>query len=391
MAEINKEKKLEVSVIIPCLNEEDAIGICIDKVQEVFERESIAGEIIVVDNGSTDKSIEIAESKRVKVEYQPVKGYGSAYLKGIESAKGQVVAMGDGDNTYDFLQLKDLLDSINEGNDFVVGSRFKGSILKGAMPFLNRYIGNPVLTGFLNLFYKADISDAHSGFRAVKKDILKRLELRTTGMEFASEMIVKALKEGIRIKEVPITYSPRKGESKLSPLSDAWRHMRFMLLFSPDWLFMIPGLTLFLCGISALIVTGSGWFSLFGHRFDIHAMVFFTFFSLAGFQIINLGLFAKTYSFIEGFDKENRLLTVFYRNFNLEKGIIIGSSFLGIGSVSGIYIVSKWIKTGFGPLSELKLSLLFLLFMVIGLQIIFSSFFLSLLGLSRNGKSLNHK
>jgi len=388
---MEQNNNIEVSVIIPCLNEEDSIGICIDKVREVFGKEGIKGEIIVVDNGSTDTSAEIAESKRVKVEHQQVKGYGSAYLKGIESAQGKIIVMGDGDDSYDFRQMKYLLDSINEGNGFVVGSRFKGSILKGAMPFLNRYIGNPVLTGFLNLFYKANISDAHSGFRAVKKDILKRLELRTTGMEFASEMIVKALKEGIKIKEVPITYSSRKGESKLNPLSDAWRHMRFMLLFSPDWLFMVPGLTLFLGGASALVVTGAGWFSLFGHRFDIHAMVFFTFFALAGFQIVNLGLFAKTYSLIEGFDKGNKLLALFYRNFNLEKGIIIGLCFLGIGSISGIYIVSKWIETGFGSLNELKLSLLFLLFMVVGLQIIFSSFFLSLLGLSKNGKSLSHK
>lgn len=382
---------LQVSVIIPCLNEEDSIGDCIDKTQEVFSKEGIKGEIIVVDNGSIDKSVEIAESKRVRVEHQPEKGYGSAYLRGIESAKGQVIVMGDGDDTYDFRQLKDLLSSINEGNDFVIGSRFKGSISKGAMPFVNRYIGNPVLTGFLNIFYGANISDAHSGFRVVKKDILKKLELRTTGMEFASEMIIKALKKGIKIKEVPITYSLRKGKSKLNPLSDAWRHMRFMLLFSPDWLFMVPGLVLFLGGTFALVITGAGWFSLFGHRFDIHAMVFFTFFSLAGFQIVNLGLFAKTYSLIEGFDKENKLLAVFYSNFNLEKGIIIGLCFLGIGSISGIYIVSKWIKTGFGSLNELKLSLLFLLFMVVGLQIIFSSFFLSLLGLSKNGKSLSPK
>lgn len=375
--------KIEVSIIIPCLNEEETIGICVQKCMQVFRTQNLAGEVIVVDNGSADNSKTIAANSGAKVVSQPLKGYGAAYLKGFEVAQGRFLAMGDADDTYDFRDIPVLIKGLREGYDLVIGSRFRGKILKGAMSFSHRYIGNPILTAILNIFFSSRISDAHSGFRAITRDAFNRLNLKTTGMEFASEMIVASLRERLRIKEVPITYYPRKGESKLLPLSDAWRHTRFMLLFSPNWLFIIPGLGLFVLGFLALLFSGWGKLVFLGHRFDIHSMIFFAFFSLLGFQIINLGLFAKTYSFLEGFEKQDALLKKFYKKFNLERGIILGGITFLLGFLGSFYIVIKWIHSGFGPLNEARFCLLGLFLMVVGIQTIFSSFFLSLLGLPK--------
>lgn len=377
------DREVEVSVVIPCLNEEEAIGECIKKIKNVFSNYQIKGEIIVSDNGSTDNSVQIARSLGAVVVKQPKRGYGAAYLKGISYAQGKFIIMGDGDNSYDFKELPKLLKYLREGYDFVIGSRFKGKILKGAMPFSNRYIGNPILTTLLNIFYRAKISDAHSGFRGIRAEVLSKLHLKTTGMEFASEMIIAALREGLKIKEVPITYHPRKGKSKLHPFSDAWRHIRFMLLFSPTYLFFIPGMVFSLGGFLILFFSGWGGLVLLGHKFDIHAMIFASIITLLGLQICALGLYAKTYSFLEGFERRDKFLRKFYRLFNLERGLIIGSvSFLG-GLIIAVYIFLKWVKTGFGPLNEIKAALLGLILMVGGVQIIFSSFFLSLLSVQK--------
>lgn len=291
--------------------------------------------------------------------------------------------MGDGDDTYDFSRLGLLIDEIRKGADMAIGSRFKGAILKGAMSFSHRYIGNPVLTGILNILFHARISDAHSGFRAIKRDVLEKLNLKTTGMEFASEMIIAALREELKIAEVPVTYYARAGKSKLHPLSDAWRHMRFMLLFSPTWLFMAPGALLFFGGVAALLLSGWGKLTLFSHTFDIHAMIFFLLFSLVGFQIIMLGMFAKAFSVRENFIRDDVLLRRLIYVFDLEKGIIGGGALFLAGLVTLGYITAEWIKADFvGPFNEIKLSLFCLLFMVVGIQIVFSSFFLSLLRLN---------
>ena len=369
----------QVSLIIPCLNEEETIGICIEKAKEIFLKKNINAEIIVADNGSTDKSQEIALRLGARVVSQSIRGYGAAYLKGIEAAEGKYIIMGDGDNTYDFREIPSLLEGLDKGYDFVIGSRFRGKILKGAMPFANRYIGNPILTGLLNIFYKSKISYAHSGFRALTKKALDKLGLKTTGMEFASEMIVAAFRENLKILEVPIIYHPRGGESKLNPFYDAWRHVKFLLLFSPTYLFLIPGGILFILGLFVLVFSGWGKLVILGHKFDIHAMIFASIIALLGFQIINLGIYAKAYSFLEGLAVRDKTLARLYHVFNLEKGIALGALFFIIGAFLSLYIVFKWIGSGFGPLNEIKAALVGLIFLVIGIQTIFSSFFLSLL------------
>jgi len=370
----------KVSVILPCLNEEQSIGICIEKIKDTFSKNDISGEIIVVDNGSTDKSEEISLGLGAKVVHQPVKGYGAAYLKGLETAQNEYIFMGDADDTYDFYDIPLLLKELEDGSDMVMGSRFKGKILKGAMSFSHRYIGNPILSGFLNLFFNSKISDCHSGFRGIKKKILPELKLKTTGMEFASEMIVAALRAKIKITEVPIVYHPRKGESKLEGITDAWRHMRFLLLFSPNWLFLLPGLTLFTVSVILFALTSFGLFSLFGHTFDVHAMVFFAMFTILGFQVLTTGLFAKVYSAKEEFSSPSRIINIFSRNLNLEKMIFLGSLLFLAGFGGSVYIIAEWVKVNFtGHFIMIKHSLVCLVLLVLGLQIIFSAFFVSLL------------
>lgn len=223
------ENNPEVSIVLPCLNEEATIGECIKNIKNVFKKENINGEIIISDNNSTDNSIKIAKSLNVKVVYQPLKGYGAACIKGISSSKGKIIVMGDSDATYDFLEIPIFLKSLKKGYDFVIGSRFKGRIKKGAMPWTHQYIGNPFLSGLVNLFFKTKLSDVHCGFRAFTKEAFERMNLKTTGMEFASEMVINASKNKLKICEVPISYNKRKGKSKLKSFSDGWRHLRFMI------------------------------------------------------------------------------------------------------------------------------------------------------------------
>lgn len=371
-----------LSIILPCLNEAETIGACVEKARRALDGLGIEGEVIVADNGSTDGSQDLARKLGAKVVDQPVKGYGAAYLKGLEAAQGDYIVMGDSDDTYDFLDTPKLVRELDAGADMVLGSRFMGTILPGAMSFSHRYIGNPILSGILNLFFGSRISDCHSGFRAFTREAAHRLHLSTLGMEFASEMIVSALRNKLRIVEVPITYHPRKGESKLESLSDAWRHLRFMLLFSPNWLFLVPGLLLFLGGLALFLNTALGWLILFGHVFDIHAMIFFAMFTLAGFQILTTGLFAKAFAAREGFTAPSRLLEAFFRIFHLERALTWGGLMFLAGFAGSAYIVGLWVKIHFvGYFLMPKQSLFCVVLMIMGLQTIFSAFFISLLRL----------
>ena len=226
-----KTKDIDVSIVMPCLNEQETLGICIEKAQSTLNTLGVQGEVIIADNGSTDKSVEIAEYLGARIVHQPTRGYGAAYLAGIAAAHGQYIVMGDSDNTYDFRDLERFIIPLREGYDFVIGNRFKGEILPGAMPWANRYIGNPILSGILCVLYGTHISDSHCGMRSFTIDAYKRMELQTTGMEFASEMVIKAVQTSLKIYEIPITYYPRKGESKLNAIRDATRHLHFMLQY----------------------------------------------------------------------------------------------------------------------------------------------------------------
>ncbi len=377
------DSDIEVSVVLPCLDEEDTIGICIEKIKQVFSRQKISGEIIVADNGSLDRSRELAASYGAKVVIEPQKGYGAAYLCGLRTAKGRYIIIGDSDNTYDFYDIPGFLALLREGYDFVIGSRFKGRIYKGAMPWVNRYIGNPVLSGMTRLFFHTRLSDIHCGMRAFTQEALRKMNLRSLGMEFATEMVVSALQKGLKTCEIPINYYPRQGKSKLHPFADAWRHIRFMLLYCPVWLYFIPGMLGFILGLFILLLLSPGPFLFLGRYWDIHLMVFSSVISILSFQVLNLGIYAHTFAINQGFLRYDKFTIFFQRHFNLEKGIFLGAILFFLGLLINVLIFGEWFFQNFGSLYRIRESILAMTLLVIGLQTIFSSFFISLLIIKR--------
>jgi len=376
-------KEMEISVVIPCLNEEKAIGVCLDKIQDVFAKKKYIGEVIVVDNGSTDKSAEIAKAKGANVVREEKRGYGSAYLTGLKNAQGKYILMGDADNTYDFNDIPKFMDLLEKGYDLVMGSRFKGKIHKEAMPWANRYIGNPILSGMCRLFFHTSLSDIHCGMRALSRDAYSKMNLQCLGMEFATEMVVEALNKHLNTAEVSIDYYPRHGDSKLNPLQDAWRHIRFMFLFCPTWLYFVPGLVMGLLGLLILFILVKGPFLLFGHYWDIHMMVLGALLSILGYQIINMGLQAKMLAFEQGYLKGDSLINNIKQHFSLEIEIVFGLVMFLIGLIINIFIFIEWWHNAFGPLYRIRESIFAMTFMILGLQTIFSSFFLSFLSIRR--------
>ena len=375
--------KTDVSIIMPCLNEANTIGICVERATAALQALGVNGEVVVVDNGSADGSPGIAEAKGARVIHQPVRGYGSAYLKGLAEACGQYLVMGDSDNTYDFGEIGRFLEPLYQGHDLVMGSRFKGRILPGAMPWSHQYIGNPVLTGILNLLFRANISDAHCGMRALTRSAFERMHLRTLGMEFASEMVIRAAQERMKIAEVPITYYPRQGRSKLRSIPDAWRHLRFMLLYSPTIVLLAPGLALWALGMLIILLLLPGPLPVGGHAYDVHFMILGASLALLGFQMANLGVYARTYAVTEHLDREDAFLTWFWRHFSFEKGLLIGTLVFLLGLAINLYILIEWISRDFGPLSEVRTALAGMVLLVTGAQTVFASFFLSMLGIRR--------
>ena len=380
-----KSNGVEVSVVMPCLNEEKAIGLCVEKASRALAQNGIKGEVVVADNGSTDDSVRIAKSLGARVVHEPVLGYGSAYMRGIEAARGKYIVMGDSDNTYDFSELHKFLEPLQNGYDFVMGSRLKGTIFPGAMPWLHRYVGVPILTGILNLLFRTNVSDAHCGMRSFTKEAHEKMRLQTTGMEFASEMIIKAAKAGLKLTEVPIDYYPRVGESKLHSFRDGWRHLRFMLMYSPTYLFLIPGLLSLLTGFTLLLALLRGPVRVVGLFFDIHYMVLGSLLAILGFQTINLGISAKVYARTEHFDTESRIIDTLLRYFNLERGVASGVALCFSGSMIFIYLLHVlWSGAGgFSELLHLREAIMAMTLMVIGVQTIFSSWFLSILHIRR--------
>jgi glycosyltransferase involved in cell wall biosynthesis len=369
----------EISVVLPCLNEQDSIGICIDKIQKVYSEMKVDGDIIVVDNGSTDRSVEIAKSKQVRVYSEPVKGYGSALRRGIDESDAKYVVMADSDDTYDFLELPKFIDKLREGYDLVMGSRFRGNILPGAMTWSHRYIGNPILSGILRVLFGGGVSDSHCGLRGFSKDAYKRMGLHTTGMEFASEMVIHAIKKKLKTAEIPITYYPRKGESKLVGIRDAWRHMRFMLLYSPNHLFMIPAGIIFVAGFVLLLRLLFGPIYFAGRSWDLHVAVFASMLSILGWQVLNLGFAAKVYIHVIGLEETKTMKKILDDIFTLERALVLGSVIFLAGLLMSCYIILIWAKGHFGELAQFKNGIFSLTMIVMGLQTIFTSFLTSVL------------
>jgi glycosyltransferase involved in cell wall biosynthesis len=368
----------EISVIIPCLNEEEAVGDVVDQAFEGIRRSGRPGEVVVVDNASTDSSASVAASHGATVVLEPRRGYGSAYLAGLDAARGEFLVMGDADNTYPLNELAPFVERLDAGDDLVIGSRFEGTIHGDAMPFLNRFVGNPILTGMLNVLFGVKVSDAHCGMRALRRDTLPVLDLHSTGMEFASEMVFKAYRRGLTVSEIPIDYYPRVGESKLNRFGDAWRHVRFMLLYSPSWLYLGPGSALLLLGIVGMLFLAAGPNDIFGHTWQIHTMLAFVALTLIGAQVIQLGVFARTYARVR-IGERDPLLERLGRHLTLEHGLIIGSA-LALFAVIGLVAVAvEWATNGFGALGRAYETALLVTALGLGIQIVFGAFFLALL------------
>jgi glycosyltransferase involved in cell wall biosynthesis len=369
-----------VSVVIPCLNEAETIAECVTRARTALQDNDIPGEVIVADNGSSDGSPDLAAEAGARVIHEPRRGYGSAYLAGFGAARGEYVVMADADLTYDFADIPRFVDQLEAGAQLVMGDRMD-NIHPGAMPWLHRYVGNPILTGVLNLFFRTGVKDAHCGMRGFRRDILPTLDLRTTGMEFASEMVIRAAKEHLDIRQLPIEYHPRGGESKLSSFRDGWRHLRFLLVHSPTWLFVIPGAAMAGLGfLIALLVVAR--IDILGRSWDLHTMVGGCLMMIIGVQVLALGLCAHAYGKYFMAERDPWFDRMRAR-FRLEHGLLLGGLITLAGFALGGVILGIWIDRDFGTLSEERLAVLAATFIIVGLQVFFSSFLLSILGLRR--------
>jgi glycosyltransferase involved in cell wall biosynthesis len=369
-----------VSVVIPCLNEAENIEACVTAALGALEGMGVVGEVVVADNDSEDDSARLAALAGARVVVEPRRGYGSAYLAGFAACNGRYIVMADADLTYDFNEIPRFVAALEEGAELVIGDRMD-NIQPGAMPWLHRYVGNPVLTGLLNLFFRTGVKDAHCGMRALRRDVLPRLDLRATGMEFASEMVIRASKEHLRIAEFPIEYHPRGGESKLASFRDGWRHLRFLLVHSPNHLFIVPGAVLAGLGTLIVVFVGGG-LDFFGRAWGVHALIGGALLMIVGTQVLALGLCAHAYgTYFMG--ERDPWFDRMRARFRLEHGLLLGGLFALVGLVMGVVILATWIAHGFGSLSDEHLAVIAASLLIVGIQIFFSSFLLSILGLRR--------
>jgi glycosyltransferase involved in cell wall biosynthesis len=372
---------VHVSVVIPCLNEAENIERCVRSAREAIERADVVGEVIVADNGSEDGSAQIASRAGARVVHEPRRGYGSAYIAGFAAATGTYVVMADADLTYDFNEIPQFLAQLQDGADMVIGDRME-NIHPGAMPWLHRYIGNPLLSGLLNALFHTGVRDAHCGMRAFRRDRLEVLRLRTTGMEFASEMVVRAAKERLEIREISIEYHPRGGQSKLSSFRDGWRHLRFLLLHSPNHLFILPGaLTAALGGLISLTVLAH--LPVLARQWDLHTLIAGSLLLIIGAQVVSLGLCAHAYATYFLGERDSWFDWARER-LRLEHGLLLGTTIALAGVAMLTVLVIDWIGRGLGSLSQERLAILAATLLVLGVQVIFSSFLLSILGLRRD-------
>lgn len=373
----------ELSIVMPCLNEEQTIGQCIQKARTFLYYNNIDGEIIVADNGSTDDSVNIAKKLGAKVVNVQERGYGAALMGGIAEAKGKYVIIGDSDDSYDFLNLMPFLEKLREGYHLVVGNRFKAGIQKGAMPFLHRYLGNPILSGIGKLFFKSKVNDFHCGLRGFHREAYKWMDLHTTGMEFASEMVVKSIIYDLKMTEVPTTLSPlsNKRKSHLRPFNDGWRHLKFLLLYSPRWIFFYPGLFLMIAGFLV-----STWI-FFNPQlsWDIHTMLYASGAIMIGFQTVIFAVFTKTFAVHEKLLPTTPQIEKILKNLTLEKGLVTGGIMVFLGLGGFIYSLIIWNDRIFfeaGITITMRLVIASVTLLVLGFQLIFSSFFFHMLRLN---------
>lgn len=382
------DNHLELTVLMPCLNESASLAICVHQALEAMRANGIRGEVLIADNGSTDGSQRIAAEHGARVVPIETRGYGSALRGGIAAARGKYILMGDADASYDFTQLPLFLNKLREGFDLVMGNRFKGGILPGAMPPLHRYLGNPVLTAIGKLFFKSPIGDFHCGLRAFRKDAIEQLQLRTLGMEFASEMVVKASIFGLHIAEIPTTLAPdrRDRAPHLRTWRDGWRHLRFLLLYSPRWLFLYPGITLFLLGTAVGLSLLSRPRHIGSVTFDVHTLLFAAMTVLIGFQSILFATLSKVFAISEGLLPKDPRFDRLFTLINLEVGLIVGFLLILAGTAAWAWGLEFWRAQHFGALNPertLRIAIPGVLLFTLGFQIVLSSFFLSVMGMSR--------
>jgi glycosyltransferase involved in cell wall biosynthesis len=384
----NSDGAVEVSVVMPCLNEAETLGTCIQKARTSLRELKVIAEIVVADNGSTDGSQEIARSLGAQVTNVSERGYGNALMGGINASRGKYIIMGDADDSYDFATLGPFIEKLRGGYDLVMGNRFRGGIEPGAMPPLHRYLGNPVLTFIGNLFFRSTVGDFHCGLRGFSRDAFARLDLRTTGMEFASEMVVKATLQKMRIAEVATTLSPdgRSRPPHLRSWRDGWRHLRFLLLYSPRWLFLYPGALLMIAGLVVGCFLLPGPRNIGGIVFDVHTLLYAAMAVIIGFQAVLFAAFTKVFAISEGLLPPDTRLDKVMQYITLEVGLIVGFVLVLLGLGESIVAVLFWDEQSFGPLDPTR-TLRFVIpavtSLMLGCQVLLSSFFLSILGLRR--------
>ena len=381
-------EQLELTVLMPCLNEAETVATCVSKARRWMDDSNVAGEVVIADNGSTDGSQDLATAAGARVVDVPVKGYGAALRGGISAAHGRFVIMGDADDSYDFTNLEPFVTELRDGADLVMGNRFKGGIEPGAMPFLHRYLGNPVLSMIGRVFFRLEVQDFHCGLRGFRKDRIEALGLRTSGMEFASEMVVRAGLMGMDLREVPTTLRPdgRTRKPHLRTWHDGWRHLRFLLLYSPRWLFLIPGFVMFAAGLAlttALVITDV---QIGEATFSLGALVYAMALTIIGHQAVMFALFTKIYAVAKGFLPPDNRIDRLGGKFQLERGLLVGLLVFLVGLAAALVSLLRWRDQGFGELDpgqQLRVVVPAALGLILGFSTVLGSFFLSILGMDK--------
>jgi glycosyltransferase involved in cell wall biosynthesis len=368
-------RDVEISIVMPCLNEEAAVGVCVTKARSWLERSGMRGEVLVVDNGSTDDSVAVATSAGARVVNERRRGYGRAYLRAFSEARGEIIVMGDSDDTYDFSDLSGLIAPLNQGADLVLGNRFAGGIAPGGMPFLHRYLGSPIINGILRAFFGVRVGDSQSGLRAFRRSLVESLDLSAGGMELASEMIVRAARNGLRITDVPAPYSARLGESKLNTVRDGWRHLRFLLLAAPDFLFVLPGFVLSFVGVvifalsfaspSGLEIGSVSWQPVFAGPI----------FVVIGMNTLMFGIIAKLYGNARGLLAEDRWVRLYRRFFRLESVLALALVLVFAGVAADLYLFGVWVSGARLDIGS-HLAALAQTLLIVGAQLGFAGFLL---------------